>query len=196
MADNGVNKGRRRFLVGATSVVGAVGAVGVAVPFVASWQPSARALAAGAPVRANFSKLEPGQRVTIEWRGRPVWIINRTPEMNERTENLDPGRLSDPDSSEQQQPSYITGPLRSIRPEVGVMVGVCTHLGCSPLYRPEPEAAVTDNWPGGFFCPCHGSYFDLAGRVFRNVPAPTNLEVPPYRFEGEDIIVGEDEEAA
>ncbi|ATH79179.1 MULTISPECIES: ubiquinol-cytochrome c reductase iron-sulfur subunit [Halomonadaceae] len=196
MADNGVNKGRRRFLVGATSVVGAVGAVGVAVPFVASWQPSASALAAGAPVRANFSKLEPGQRVTIEWRGRPVWIINRTPEMVERTESLDPSRLRDPESTEQQQPAYITGPLRSVRPEVGVMVGVCTHLGCSPLYRPEPEAAVTDNWPGGFFCPCHGSYFDLAGRVFNNVPAPSNLEVPPYRFEGEDIIVGEDEEAA
>lgn len=116
--------------------------------------------------------------------------------MIERTESLDPSRLRDPDSEEEQQPAYITGPLRSVRPEVGVMVGVCTHLGCSPLYRPEPEAAVTDNWPGGFFCPCHGSYFDLAGRVFNNVPAPTNLEVPPYRFEGEDIIVGEDEEAA
>ncbi|MWJ26836.1 ubiquinol-cytochrome c reductase iron-sulfur subunit [Halomonas sp. ZH2S] len=196
MADNGVNKGRRRFLVGATTVVGAVGAVGVAVPFVASWQPSARARAAGAPVRADISKLEAGQRMTVEWRGRPIWVINRTPEMLERTLGIESERLADPDSSVPQQPAYASSELRSIRPEIGVLIGICTHLGCSPLYRPEPEAAVTDNWPGGFFCPCHGSYFDLAGRVFVNVPAPTNLEVPPYRFEGDDIIVGEDEEAA
>ncbi|MDR5898081.1 ubiquinol-cytochrome c reductase iron-sulfur subunit [Halomonas vilamensis] len=195
MADNGVNKGRRRFLVGATSVVGAVGAVGVAVPFVASWQPSAKARAAGAPVRADISKLEVGQRMTVEWRGKPVWIINRSAEMNERTEAVETSRLADPDSSVPQQPAYVSGTLRSIKPEIGVLIGICTHLGCSPLYRPEPEAAVTDDWPGGFFCPCHGSYFDLAGRVFRNVPAPTNLEVPPYRFENDDIIVGEDEEA-
>nr|WP_163502793.1 ubiquinol-cytochrome c reductase iron-sulfur subunit [Halomonas socia] len=194
MADNGVNRGRRRFLVGATTVVGAVGAVGVAVPFVASWQPSARARAAGAPVRADISLLEPGQRITVEWRGRPVWVISRTEEMIERTENSDPERFSDPDSERPQQPAYITGPLRSSRPEIGVLIGICTHLGCSPLYRPEPDAVDMDDWPGGFFCPCHGSYFDLAGRVFRNVPAPTNLEVPPYRFEGDEIIVGEDEE--
>ncbi len=197
MADNGVNKGRRRFLVGATTVVGAVGAVGVAVPFVASWQPSARARAAGAPVQADISKLEPGQRMTVEWRGRPVWLINRTPEMIERTEGFDGSRLADPDSAVEQQPGYISGPLRSIRPEIGVLIGICTHLGCSPLYRPEPDAVDMSDWPGGFFCPCHGSYFDLAGRVFRNVPAPTNLEVPPYRFETDDIIiVGEDEETA
>ncbi|WP_299313204.1 ubiquinol-cytochrome c reductase iron-sulfur subunit [uncultured Halomonas sp.] len=197
MADNGVNKGRRRFLVGATTVVGAVGAVGVAVPFVASWQPSARARAAGAPVQADISKLDPGQRMTVEWRGRPVWVINRTPEMVERTEGFDGSRLADPDSAVEQQPGYITGPLRSIRPEIGVLIGICTHLGCSPLYRPEPDAVDMSDWPGGFFCPCHGSYFDLAGRVFRNVPAPTNLEVPPYRFETDDIIiVGEDEETA
>ncbi|MCL5427005.1 MAG: ubiquinol-cytochrome c reductase iron-sulfur subunit [Gammaproteobacteria bacterium] len=199
MADNGVNKGRRRFLVGATSVVGAVGAVGVAVPFVASWQPSARARAAGAPVQADISRLEPGQRMTVEWRGRPIWIINRTPEMIERTESLDDGMLADPDSEVPQQPGYITGDLRSIRPEIGVLIGICTHLGCSPLFRPEPDAegVGVDNWPGGFFCPCHGSRFDLAGRVFSNVPAPTNLEVPPYRFENDDIvIIGEDEESA
>lgn len=196
MADNGVNKGRRRFLVGATSVVGAVGAVGVAVPFVASWQPSARARAAGAPVRADISKLEPGQRMTVEWRGRPVWIINRTEEMVERIREFDASRLADPESEEPQQPSYVSGPLRSVRPEIGVLIGICTHLGCSPLYRPEPDAVDVENWPGGFFCPCHGSYFDLAGRVFTNVPAPINLEVPPYRFEGDEIIVGEDEEAA
>ena len=199
MADNGVNKGRRRFLVGATSVVGAVGAVGVAVPFVASWQPSAKARAAGAPVQADISKLEPGQRMTVEWRGRPIWIINRTPEMIERTEALGADSLADPESEVPQQPAYIQGGLRSIKPEIGVLIGICTHLGCSPLYRPEPDAegVGVDNWPGGFFCPCHGSRFDLAGRVFSNVPAPTNLEVPPYRFENDDIIVvGEDEEAA
>ncbi|WP_111414265.1 ubiquinol-cytochrome c reductase iron-sulfur subunit [Billgrantia lactosivorans] len=199
MADNGVNKGRRRLLLGATTVVGAVGAVGVAVPFVASWQPSARARAAGAPVTADVSKLEPGQRMTVEWRGRPVWVIRRTSEMIERTESFDTSRLADPESDEPQQPSYVTGPLRSIKPEYGVLIGICTHLGCSPLFRPEPDAegVGTDDWPGGFFCPCHGSRFDLAGRVFRNVPAPTNLEVPPYRFDGDDVIVvGEDEEAA
>ncbi|WP_444677290.1 ubiquinol-cytochrome c reductase iron-sulfur subunit [Halomonas sp. E19] len=196
MADNGVNKGRRRLLLGATTVVGAVGAVGVAVPFVASWQPSARARAAGAPVRADISKLEDGQRMTVEWRGRPVWVVRRTPEMIERTEQFDPTRLADPDSQVPQQPAYISGPLRSIRPEISVLIGICTHLGCSPLFRPEPEDVDMTAWPGGYFCPCHGSYFDLSGRVFRNVPAPTNLEVPPYRFEGDDIIVGEDEETA
>ncbi|MGS2743144.1 ubiquinol-cytochrome c reductase iron-sulfur subunit [Halomonas sp. LS-001] len=199
MADNGVNKGRRRFLVGATSVVGAVGAVGVAVPFVASWQPSAKARAAGAPIQADISKLEVGQRMTVEWRGKPVWIIRRTAEMNERTESVDASTLADPNSEVPQQPSYVTGPLRSIKEDIGVLIGICTHLGCSPLYRPEPDAegVGVDNWPGGFFCPCHGSRFDLAGRVYTGVPAPTNLEVPPYRFENDDtIIVGEDEEAA
>ncbi|MFQ3788286.1 ubiquinol-cytochrome c reductase iron-sulfur subunit [Halomonas sp. A29] len=197
MADNGVNKGRRRLLLGATTVVGAVGAVGVAVPFVASWQPSARARAAGAPVSADVSKLEPGQRMTVEWRGRPVWVVRRTPDMIERTENFDPARLADPDSNEPQQPDYVTGPLRSVRPEYSVLIGICTHLGCSPLFRPEPDDVDMTAWPGGYFCPCHGSYFDLSGRVFRNVPAPLNLEVPPYRFDGDDVIVvGEDEEAA
>ncbi|BBI61141.1 ubiquinol-cytochrome c reductase iron-sulfur subunit [Vreelandella sulfidaeris] len=150
MADNGVNKGRRRFLVGATSVVGAVGAVGVAVPFVASWQPSARARAAGAPVQADISKLEPGQRMTVEWRGRPIWIIHRTPEMIERTESLSDEQLADPNSEVPQQPAYIEGELRSIRPEIGVLIGICTHLGCSPLFRPEPDAegVGVENWPG------------------------------------------------
>ncbi|MGM0783420.1 MAG: ubiquinol-cytochrome c reductase iron-sulfur subunit [Pseudomonadota bacterium] len=197
MADNGVNKGRRRLLLGATTVVGAVGAVGVAVPFVASWQPSARARAAGAPVKADVSKLEEGQRMIVEWRGRPVWIVKRSPEMIERTESFDTSRLADPESNEPQQPDYVSGPLRSIRPEISVLIGICTHLGCSPLFRPEPEDVDMEAWPGGYFCPCHGSFFDLSGRVFRNVPAPTNLEVPPYRFESDDvIIVGEDEETA
>ncbi|MGQ7246943.1 ubiquinol-cytochrome c reductase iron-sulfur subunit [Halomonas sp. V046] len=199
MADNGVNKGRRRFLVGATSVVGAVGAVGVAVPFVASWQPSARARAAGAPVQADISKLEPGQRMTVEWRGRPIWVLNRTTEMIERTESLTGERLADPDSAKPQQPSYAAGPLRSIRPEIGILIGICTHLGCSPLFKPEPnaEGVGVSDWPGGFFCPCHGSRFDLAGRVFLNVPAPINLEVPPHHYVDESVIViGEDGEAA
>lgn len=199
MADSGVNKGRRRFLVGATSVVGAIGAVGVAIPFVASWQPSARARAAGAPVQADISKLEPGQRMTVEWRGRPVWVVYRTPEMIERTESLGDGILADPQSARPQQPDYASGPMRSIRPEIGVLVGICTHLGCSPLYKPEPNAedVGAEDWPGGFFCPCHGSRFDLAGRVFRNVPAPTNLEVPPYHFVSDTVVVvGEDGEDA
>lgn len=199
MADSGVNKGRRRFLVGATSVVGAIGAVGVTIPFVASWQPSARARAAGAPVQADISKLEPGQRLTVEWRGRPVWVVYRTPEMIERTRDLGASILADPQSTRQQQPAYASGPLRSIRPEIGVLVGICTHLGCSPLYKPEPnaEGVGTEDWPGGFFCPCHGSRFDLAGRVFRNVPAPTNLVVPPYHFISDTVlVVGEDGEEA
>lgn len=198
MVDNGINKSRRRFLVGATTVVGAVGAVGVAVPFVAAWQPSAKARAAGAPVQADISKLAPGQRITVEWRGRPVWIINRTPAMIKRTELLGAEILADPDSVDSQQPAYVQGVLRSIKPEIAVLTGICTHLGCSPVFRPEPDAdgVGVDNWPGGFFCPCHGSRFDLAGRVYSNVPAPTNLEVPPYRFASDNIIVvGEDEGA-
>ncbi|RUR28211.1 ubiquinol-cytochrome c reductase iron-sulfur subunit [Vreelandella nanhaiensis] len=197
MADHGINKARRRFLVGATAVVGAVGVVGAAVPFVAAWKPSARARAAGAPVRADISKLRPGQRMTVEWRGRPVWIIRRTPEMIARTQALSPGVLADPDSRQPQQPAYADGELRSLKPEIGVLVGLCTHFGCSPLYRPEPDAAESssDGWPGGFYCPCHGSRFDLAGRVYVNMPAPTNLEVPPYRFLDDVIIeIGEDGE--
>lgn len=198
MADNGVNKGRRRFLVGATTVVGAVGAVGAAVPFLASWQPSAKALAAGAPVSADISKLEIGQQMTVEWRGKPVWVVRRSEEMIEQTRNISPDRLRDPQSEAQQQPAYANGPLRSIRPEIVVLVGICTHLGCSPTFRPEPGAAdLGGDWPGGYFCPCHGSRFDLAGRVFTGVPAPLNLEVPPHRYDGDSVLViGEDEEAA
>lgn len=197
MADHGINKARRRFLVGATSVMGVVGAVSVAVPFVASWKPSARARAAGAPVRVDISKLEAGQRLTVEWRGRPVWIIQRTPEMIARTQALSPGSLADPESSQPQQPVYAQTALRSLKPEIGVLVGLCTHFGCSPLYRPEPDADGSDGdgWPGGFYCPCHSSRFDLAGRVYVNMPAPTNLEVPPYRYLNDSIIeIGEDGE--
>ncbi|HSH49000.1 MAG TPA: ubiquinol-cytochrome c reductase iron-sulfur subunit [Halomonas sp.] len=198
MADNGVNKGRRRFLVGATSVVGAVGTVGVAVPFVASWQPSARARAAGAPVQFDASKLEPGQQVTIEWRGKPVWVARRDAAAIERIREIDPGELRDPESKVPQQPDYVDPVLRSIKPEFIVLIGICTHLGCVPSYYPEPGTAeFGSDWPGGYFCPCHGSRFDLAGRVYTGVPAPTNLEVPPYRFVSDTtIIVGEDQEAS
>ncbi|MEC9483539.1 MAG: ubiquinol-cytochrome c reductase iron-sulfur subunit [Halomonas sp.] len=198
MAEKGVNKGRRRFLVGATTVVGAAGAVGVAVPFVASWQPSARALAAGAPVTVDISKVAPGQQITVEWQGKPVWVVRRTEEMIELTRSISPDVLRDPTSQAQQQPPYIDNEMRSIKPEIGVYIGICTHLGCVPTYRPEPHAAdLGDDWPGGYFCPCHGSSYDLAGRVFAGVPAPLNLQVPPYRYESENVIViGEDEEAA
>jgi ubiquinol-cytochrome c reductase iron-sulfur subunit len=197
MSNDGVNEGRRRFLTAATSVVGAVGAVGVAVPFVGSWNPSAKAKAAGAPVRANVSKLEPGQMIVVEWRGKPVYIVRRT----EETLNSLPGmadRLRDPESVEEQQPAYAKNEFRSIKPEFLVLLGLCTHLGCAPMYR--PDVGATDlggaEWLGGFFCPCHGSKFDLAGRVFKGVPAPINLEVPPYTFETDSVVlIGVDQEA-
>ncbi len=198
MSNDGVNKGRRRFLVGATSVVGAVGAVGVATPFVASWNPSAKARAAGAPARADISKLEPGQQMTVEWRGKPVWIIRRTPEMLESLETIE-SRLADPNSDVvSQQPSYAKNRERSIKPEFAIVIGICTHLGCSPTYRPEVAAAdLGADWLGGFFCPCHGSRFDLSGRVHRSQPAPTNLEVPPHSYiDDYSIIIGVDEENA
>ena len=197
MSGDEVNTGRRRFLTAATSVVGAAGVVGVAVPFVSSWQPSARARAAGAPVKINIGKLEPGAMTIEEWRGKPVYIVRRT---DEELANLtkDEERLADPESLRPQQPPYITGPTRSIKPHLLVMVGLCTHLGCAPKFRPEvaPED-LGPQWLGGFFCPCHGSRFDLSGRVYKSVPAPANLEVPPYRYESDDVLViGEDPEAA
>lgn len=197
MSNDGVNKGRRRFLLGATSAVGAVGVVGVAVPFVASWNPSAKARAAGAPAKADISKLEPGQQMTIEWRGKPVWVVHRTPEMIANVEKLN-DQVADPNSEVPQQPEYVTGVLRSIKPEYAVMIGICTHLGCSPTYRPEVAPAdLGDDWLGGFFCPCHGSRFDLAGRVYKSVPAPVNLEVPPYKYESDTtIVIGVDQEKA
>ena len=193
MTNDVVNKTRRRVLTAATSVVGAVGVIGVAVPFVGSWNPSAKARAAGAPVKANIGKIEPGQMITVEWRGKPVWVYRRSPEVLEALPTLD-DELRDPDSEvASQQPEYCQNELRSIREEVMVLVGICTHLGCSPTYRPElaPED-LGEDWKGGFFCPCHGSKFDLAGRVFEGVPAPINLEVPPYHFQGDNtVIVGE-----
>ena len=199
MSNDGVNKSRRMILTGATSAVSAVGVVYAAVPFVKSWVPSAKAKAAGAPVAANIGAIEPGQMITVEWRGKPVYVLRRT---QEALDNLVEGRsnLSDPDSAMEQQPEYVTGDDRAIagHEEFVVLVGLCTHLGCAPTYRPEvgAEDLGGESWLGGFFCPCHGSKFDLSGRVYAGVPAPVNLEVPPYRFENDAVIViGEDQEA-
>ncbi|MFA7386778.1 MAG: ubiquinol-cytochrome c reductase iron-sulfur subunit [Thiohalobacteraceae bacterium] len=197
MSTDGVDTSRRRFLTVATSVVGGIGAVYAAVPFLASMLPSERAQAAGAPVEVDISKLEPGQRINVEWRGKPVWVVKRTPEMLASLSTLTP-QLADPASEVPQQPDYAKNEGRSIEPEVVVLVGICTHLGCSPTYRPEvaPEDLGPD-WKGGFFCPCHGSKFDLAGRVFSGLPAPTNLIVPPHRYTGESVIlIGDDEGVA
>src|SRR6056297_1542227 len=197
MNNGDVSQGRRRFLIGATSVVGGVGVVGAAVPFLGSWNPSAKAEAAGAPVTVNVSKIEPGQQITVEWRGQPVWIIRRTDEMLENIEKLN-DRVKDPNSEAPQQPEYIDGILRSLKPEFAVLVGLCTHLGCVPSYRPEVAPAdLGEDWLGGLFCPCHGSKYDLAGRVYSAQPAPLNLEVPPYRHDDEsNITVGLDPEGA
>jgi ubiquinol-cytochrome c reductase iron-sulfur subunit len=198
MSSDGVNSGRRKFLTAATSVVGVAGAVGIAVPFLGSWNPSAKAKAAGAPVKADVSKLEPGQMVVVEWRGKPVYIVNRTESQLEALPKLN-DLLKDPDSLISDQPAYIQGIDRSLKPNLLVVVGLCTHLGCAPKYRPEVGAADLGGaeWQGGFFCPCHGSKFDLAGRVYQGVPASTNLVVPPYSFESENVLViGVDAEAA
>ena len=198
MSSDGVNSGRRKFLTAATSAVGVAGAVGIAVPFVGSWNPSAKAKAAGAPVKADISKLEPGQMVVVEWRGKPVYVMHRTQSQIDDLPKLD-SILKDPQSEISVQPDYISGVERAIRPEILVIVGLCTHLGCAPKFRPEVGAADLggDDWLGGFFCPCHGSKFDLAGRVYSGVPASANLEVPPYSFEGDNVLViGVDSEAA
>ena len=189
MSTDGVDKSKRRFLTIATSTVGAVGVVGAAIPFVMSMTPSAAAKAAGAPVDVDISKLEPGQLLTVKWRGKPVWVLKRTPEMLASLKK-DVSMISDPDSKKSVQPAYVNKETRSIKPEILVLVGICTHLGCSPMPKLEPGVAsgMPKDWPGGFFCPCHGSKFDLAGRVFKDVPAPVNLVVPPYTFETDNII--------
>jgi ubiquinol-cytochrome c reductase iron-sulfur subunit len=193
----GADKNRRRILVVATSVVGAIGAGFAAVPFIASMNPSAKARAAGAPVEADISKLEPGALLRVKWRGKPIWIVNRTPEMLEALPSNDP-LLVDPNSEVPQQPAYCKNPTRSIKPEYLVAIGICTHLGCSPTYRPDvaPED-LGPNWKGGFLCPCHGSRFDLAARVFKGVPAPTNLVIPIHMYLNDTtILVGQDQGAA
>lgn len=189
MSDTGaVDLDKRRFLTNSTAVIGGIGAAAAAVPFLASWKPSARAEAAGAPVEVDLSKLQPGERITIEWRGKPVWVLRRTPETLAAL-NKDDAKVADPASDKPQQPSYAQNQHRSINPEFLVLVGLCTHLGCVPVFQPE----VTADWNGGFYCPCHGSRFDLAGRVFKSVPAPINLEVPPYQFLTDTrIVIGED----
>ncbi len=193
MSNQGVDPGRRRFLTLTTSVVGGAGVAAAAWPFLASMAPSERAKAAGAPVTIDISKAEAGQKVTIAWRGKPVWVVKRTPEMLATLDKVT-AELRDPESQEAQQPAYAQNEARSIKPEVLVMVGSCTHLGCSPTFRPDhPAPEIRSDWQGGFFCPCHGSMFDLAGRVYKGVPAPTNLVVPPHRYEGENtIVIGED----
>ena len=184
-----VGLGKRRFLTASTSAVGAVGAGFVAVPFVKSMSPSARAQAAGAPVEANISKLQAGQMMTVEWRGKPVWIVRRTQETLNTLKTMD-GLMSDPASAESDQPEYCTNAARSIKPEYLITVGICTHLGCSPTFRPEMAPAdLGADWKGGFFCPCHGSKFDLAGRVYAGVPAPLNLVVPPHKYIDDGLIV-------
>jgi len=201
MADSGsntVDTKRRRMLIASTSVVGVVGTAAFAAPLLISWMPSERAKAAGAPVEVNISKIEPGQLVRVIWRGKPVWIVSRTKQM---LADLPANNtlLVDPESAvEAQQPAYAKNAERSIKPEILVLIGICTHLGCSPTYRPEVAAAdMGADWKGGFYCPCHGSRFDLAGRVFKNVPAPTNLVVPPYSYKSDNVIlVGEDGGAA
>lgn len=197
MSNEGVDGSRRRFLTTATSVVGAAGAAAVAWPFLASLKPSAKAQALGAPVIADISKLEPGMRATYLWRGQPMWIVRRTPEMLDGMTKIT-NDLLDPESKADQQPKYAQNATRSVKPEYMVMKGVCTHLGCSPTLRtdhPAPEIAA--NWQGGFFCPCHGSKFDLAGRVYKGVPAPLNIVVPPHRYETDTVVViGEDPKAA
>lgn len=200
MANSGVDKSRRRLLIAATSVVGAAGAAAVAAPFLSSWSPSARALAAGAPVEVPVSKVEPGQLIRVIWRGKPVWIVNRTPEMLATLEGL-ADSLKDPNSDNvKQQPEYAKNLARTRegKEQYLVLVGICTHLGCSPTYRPElAPADLGADWKGGWYCPCHGSKFDLAGRVFKNVPAGANLEVPPYYFKDDNtILVGENGGAA
>ena len=195
-----VDEKRRRLLLIATSGASVVAGAAVAVPFLASWFPSARALAAGAPVEADISKLELGQQITVEWRGKPVWVMRRTPEMLEKIrQNAKADFLADPDSKDARQPEYVKGPERSIKPDIFVAEGVCTHLGCSPTLKKEIGAAsdMGADWPGGYYCPCHNSRFDLAARVFKGSPAPTNLPIPAHRYVSDAVVViGEDQKGA
>ncbi|MGF1692803.1 ubiquinol-cytochrome c reductase iron-sulfur subunit [Photobacterium kagoshimensis] len=196
MSNAPVSNGRRRFLTATTSVVGGLGAVAVAVPFIKSWNPSARAKAAGAPVEVDISKLEDGQMVRVEWRGKPVWVVRRSEAVLEELSGHD-GQLRDPSSEEPQQPEYAQNQYRSVKPEIFLAVGICTHLGCSPTYLPDSFSEQVSGVSAGFFCPCHGSKFDMAGRVFAGVPAPLNLVVPPHQFlDDNTIIVGVDGEVA
>ncbi len=188
---------RRRFLTGAVGTVGGIGTAFTAVPFIVSWAPSERAYAIGAPVEVDVSKLEPGRLIIEKWQGKPVYILKRTEAALKTLPELE-NRLRDPASLQEQQPDYAQNEFRSIKPDLLVMIGLCTHLGCAPTFRPEVAPIdLGPSWKGGFFCPCHGSSFDLAGRVFQGVPAPLNLAVPPYKYLNEGrIIIGADEESA
>ena len=193
MDNKEINQGRRRFLTLATAGAGGVAAVGVAAPFLASWFPSEKAKAAGAPLEVDISKIEAGQLMTVEWQGKPIWVLNRT-EAQQKSIPAQDGEMADPSSDVDHQPEYCKNELRSIKDNIFVVIGICTHLGCSPTFRPDVAPAdLGASWQGGFFCPCHGSKFDLAGRVFKGVPAPTNLIVPPYKYLTDaTILVGDD----
>lgn len=192
MSNQGVNKGRRNLLIGATSVVGAVGVIGAAVPFVRSWAPSAKAQSAGAPVSYDYTKLEVGQQITVEWRGKPVWVMRRDERMLQSITKSEEF-VADPESEKPQQPEYCKNEYRSIEPDIFVAVGICTHLGCSPQLFAD-AGSLEGGWLGGYYCPCHGSKFDLAGRVYSGVPANANLEVPPYTIDtaAKMIVIGEE----
>ena len=198
MADKELDQGKRRFLVAATGVAGGIAGAAVTVPFVASMLPSERAKAAGAPVEADIGNLAPGEMTRVEWRGKPVWIVRRTPEMLETVKSSET-KVADPRSERNKEltPEYARNELRSIKPEYLVVVGICSHLGCSPVdkFKAQPEAFASD-WKGGFYCPCHGSLFDLAGRVYKNKPAPDNLAVPPHTYLSDStILIGADSKA-
>lgn len=191
-----MDSSKRTWLI-ASSCAGAAGAAALATPFVASFAPSERAKAAGAAVEVDIAAVKPGEKITVEWRGKPVWILRRTPEMLQALAQHD-AALADPESHKDQQPAYARNAHRSIQPEIFVAVGICTHLGCSPSdkFTPGAQPSLPDNWPGGFFCACHGSTFDLAGRVFKNKPAPDNLEVPPHMYLSDNkLLIGEDKKA-
>lgn len=198
MSDQQVDQGKRTWLI-ATGCAGAVGGVATAVPFVSTFAPSERAKAAGAPVEVDISGIKPGEKLTVEWRGKPVWIVRRTPEQLEALKKVD-GQLADPNSDRKAYPTpdYAKNEYRSIKPEFFVAVGICSHLGCSPSdkFTPGAQPSLPDDWTGGFLCPCHGSTFDMAGRVFKNKPAPDNLEVPPYMYLSDSrLLIGEDKKA-
>jgi len=197
MSEKGTDQGKRQFLVAATTVAGGVAAGAVAVPFVASMLPSERAKAAGAPVEVDLAGIAPGERKTVEWQGKPVWVVRRTKEMLDTVRGND-GNVADPDSKKKMQPAYATNEFRAIKDEYLVVVGICTHLGCSPVEKFAKQAEAFDpNWQGGFYCPCHGSLFDLAGRVFKNKPAPDNLVVPPYKYLSDTrLLIGDDSKGA
>jgi ubiquinol-cytochrome c reductase iron-sulfur subunit len=198
MSDQQVDQAKRTWLI-ASSCAGAIGGAAVAVPFVSTFAPSERAKAAGAAVEVEIGALQPGEKLTVEWRGKPVWIVRRTPEQLASLANLDP-QLADPNSDRKAYPTpaYAKNAARSIKPEYLVVVGICSHLGCSPSdkFQAGPQPSLPDDWTGGFLCPCHGSTFDLAGRVFKNKPAPDNLEVPPHMYLSDTkLLIGEDKKA-